>query len=493
MEKFLFVDLAGLVPGKPFAGFAAGTFVDMNGREVEFKPGTLRTFMANTLRAIAAAKEKGMPGLPIDARAHDKGEAAGWIVDAAEGEVEDSAGAKVPVLMLAAEWTKLGLELLRERIMANFSPTVDVRGKVIRGGSLTNWPASVDASGAPLFPAVELAQGIWMRGAPMELAEKSLEDRLQAVRDAWWSLFAREDGPQLWVVEVFEEVLVVNVVGRFYQVAYAQDEEGNYGFAPQEDWVEVEKAWVEAEIGRTLTETELGELPVGAAMRTGHESGEAGHEREQDQDEVVNMNMTKEELGALVGEQVRAALTAELQKAAQPDGAVVPAAGAAGFDVLRFLEMSEATDDVVGAFKQQMLDQYELMKQRAATEAAEMIGRIRRESDIAEFAQAVTGGTPDVPYGLPVSGDDLKEFLGRLQPTDLEFAKKLLGDIQTHGRQKFAELGHGKAGQAGGAALPAVYAQQLERGELTVADLSAPELALGDLAQYDLGRWNGGK
>lgn len=205
------------------------------------------------------------------------------------------------------------------------------------------------------------------------------------------------------------------------------------------------------------------------------------------------MNMTKEELGALVGEQVRAALTAELQKAAQPDGAVVPAAGAAGFDVLRFLEMSEATDDVVGAFKQQMLDQYELMKQRAATEAAEMIGRIRRESDIAEFAQAVTGGTPDVPYGLPVSGDDLKEFLGRLQPTDLEFAKKLLGDIQTHGRQKFAELGHGKAGQAGGAALPAVYAQQLERGELTVADLSAPELALGDLAQYDLGRWNGGK
>lgn len=490
MEKFLFVDLAGLVPGKPFAGFAAGTFVDMNGREVEFKPGTLRTFMANTLRAIAAAKEKGMPGLPIDARAHDKGEAAGWIVDAAEGEVEDSAGAKVPVLMLAAEWTKLGLELLRERIMANFSPTVDVRGKVIRGGSLTNWPASVDASGAPLFPAVELAQGIYR----MELAEESLDARAQAVREAWHGLFAGEDGPpSMWVVEVFEEYLVAQVEGRFFRVAYAQDEDGNYGFVPQEEWVEVEKTWVEAEIGRTLTETELGELPVGAAMRTGHESGEAGHEREQDQDEVVDMNMTKEELGALVGEQVRAALTAELQKAAQPDGAVVPAAGAAGFDVLRFLEMSEATDDVVGAFKQQMLDQYELMKQRAATEAAEMIGRIRREADIAEFAQMVTGGTPDVPYGLPVSSDDLKEFLGRLQLTDLEFAKKLLGDIQTHGRQKFAELGHGKAGQAGGAALPAVYAQQLERGELTVADLSAPELALGDLAQYDLGRWNGGK
>ena len=55
MERFLFVDLAGLTPGKPFAGFAAGTFVDMNGREVEFKASTLRTFMANTLKAIAAS------------------------------------------------------------------------------------------------------------------------------------------------------------------------------------------------------------------------------------------------------------------------------------------------------------------------------------------------------------------------------------------------------------------------------------------------------
>jgi hypothetical protein len=493
MERFLFVDLAGLTPGKPFAGFAAGSFVDMNGREVEFAAGTLRTFIANTLRAIAAAKSKGMPGLPIDARAHDKGEAAGWIVGAEAGEVEDSAGTAVPVIMLAAEWTKLGLELLRDRIMANFSPTVDVRGKVIRGGSLTNWPASVDASGAPLFPAVELAQGMWAWGARMEMAEKSLDERAQGVRDAWWGLFAKEDGPQMWVVEVFEEHLVANVAGQFFRVAYAQDEAGNYGFVPQEEWVEVEKTWVEMEIGRALTEAELGVLPGGAAMVSGGGSGETG--REGKEDEGVDMNMTKEELVELVGAQVRAELAAVVQQSAQAPAlpAVSPATGASEFDVLKFLEMSEATDEVVGAFKTQMLEQYELMKKRATVEAAEMIGRIRRESDIAEFAQQVTGGTPDVPYGLPVSVDDLKEFLGRLQPTDLEFAKKLLGDIQTHGRQKFAELGHGKAGQAGGVALPAVYAQKLERGELTLADLGAPELALGDLAQYDLSRWNGGK
>jgi hypothetical protein len=205
------------------------------------------------------------------------------------------------------------------------------------------------------------------------------------------------------------------------------------------------------------------------------------------------MNLTKEELGALVGEQVKAALAAELQQMARPAAGDGQGAGdEPEFDVLKFLEMSEATDDVVGAFKQQMLEQYELMKKRASVEAAEMIGRIRRESDIAEFAQLVTGGSPDVPYGLPVAINDLKEFLGRLQPTDLEFAKKLLGDIQQHGRQKFAELGHGKMKQ-GGEPLPAAYAQALDRGELSVADLAAPELALGDLGQYDLSRWNGGK
>ena len=69
MERFLFVDLAGLTPGKPFAGFAVGKFVDMDGRGVEFKPAQLKTFLANTLKAIKAVKEKGMPGLPIDARA----------------------------------------------------------------------------------------------------------------------------------------------------------------------------------------------------------------------------------------------------------------------------------------------------------------------------------------------------------------------------------------------------------------------------------------
>ena len=155
-QGFYFVDL-GLTPGQRFAGFALGKFTDMHGRAVEFTQDTIARFRDNTLKAIAAAKGKKMPGLPIDAKNHDKGEAAGWIVDAELGDVQDSTGNTIPAIFLAAEWTSLGVRLLSDKILTNFSPTVDLTNQTIRGGSLTNWPASVDSSGVPLFNAVELS------------------------------------------------------------------------------------------------------------------------------------------------------------------------------------------------------------------------------------------------------------------------------------------------------------------------------------------------
>ena len=489
MENFLFVDLAGLTPGKPFAGFAAGSFVDMNGREVEFKASALGTFIANTRKAIEAAVAKGMPGLPIDARQHDKGDAAGWIVDASAGEVEDSDGNAVPVIMLAAEWTKLGLELLRDRLLANFSPTVDLRAKVIRGGSLTNWPASVDGNGAPLFPAVELAAGMRRIGKAAEL-EESVEDRLTAIRDAWYKAFGR-DGGDGWVVETFDDYVIAVSNGRTYRVGYAQDGD-DIAFDERDDWVEVEQAWLEAQIGRRLTDAELGKRPGKRPSREGNGTTPATVRRgESEQEEVINMELTKEELAAVIGAQVRAELAA-LQGA----GANQPPVGGdkPEFNALDFLEMSGAGDDVVSAFKAQMLEQYEGMKRRATVEAAEMIAKIRRESDIAEFAQLVTGGTPDVPYGLPVGIDDLKEFLSRLQPTDYEFAKKLLGDVQAHGRQKFAELGHGKRSGAV-QALPREYVGILREHVRAGGDIEEwfALAGIGEAAEYDLSQFSGEK
>lgn len=161
-DNFLFFELQGLTPGKPFPGFAAGKFVDMLGREIELKASDLQDFITNTLNKIKEYQGKGMPGLPIDASKHDKGDAAGWIVDVEResGEVIDSAGTAVPVIRILAEWTQIGVQKLTDKVQTNFSPTIDLDNKTIAGGSLTNWPASVDGNGIPLFTAVELSQGI---------------------------------------------------------------------------------------------------------------------------------------------------------------------------------------------------------------------------------------------------------------------------------------------------------------------------------------------
>ena len=165
----------GLTQGKPFAGFALGKFVDMHGRAVEFAKDSISEFLSNTIKAIDAAKAKRMPGLPIDAQKHDKGEAAGWIVSAELGEVTDSGGDSIPAIYLAAEWTSLGVRLLSDKILTNFSPTVDLTNKTIRGGSLTNWPASVDAKGVPLFNAVELQAQSQTSDNPVVAAESQTD------------------------------------------------------------------------------------------------------------------------------------------------------------------------------------------------------------------------------------------------------------------------------------------------------------------------------
>ncbi len=156
----IFIELQ-LRAGQPFAGLAAGSFTDMYGQEIELTAEDIAQFAANTNGLIVDYKARGMPGLPVDARRHDKGDAAGWIVAATAGSVLSSTGEITPVVFLAAEWTELGEELLSKRIMVNFSPTLDLEARVIRGGSLTNWPATLDERGVPLFEAVELAQGVY--------------------------------------------------------------------------------------------------------------------------------------------------------------------------------------------------------------------------------------------------------------------------------------------------------------------------------------------
>lgn len=394
-SNFLFVELQELVKGKPFAGFAIGNFVDMFGREVEFKEKDHLEFATNTEAAIEAATTKGLPGLPIDARKHDKGDAAGWIIGVELGEVQDSTGKSIPALMLLAEWTKIGVELISEKIQTNFSPTVDLARKVLRGGSLTNWPASVDANGIPLFSAIELSEGVRVLQKPESPAADNVME--------------------------------------------------------------------------------------GVAISAPKQSNE-------------DINMTENEMRDFIRVELQGALSDALKGAAQ-DGSE-KGGDSQSFDITELLDLSGVVAKVQEAQKQAALEQFELAQQEAHREAMRYVAQVRKKANIAELCQRVTNGTSDVPYGLPVDSNDLEEFLGRLAPSDLEFATALLENIQANGRVGFAELGHGRK-MVGTAQLPTEYGNilksALESG-MSVNDFFAANAAeLGDAAQYDLSAYKEAK
>lgn len=171
LSNIAFIELS-LADGRPFDALAAGTFTDMLGRVVTIEPDALPAIVANTLAAIESARtESGeLVGLPIDARGHDKGDGAGWIIGA------EMAG---DVVRLAPRWTEIGLELIGKGIRRLFSATVDLGQKVILGGTLTNWPAVRAKDGRMLLRPIELSHdlmALYQEGTimPEELQEALL-------------------------------------------------------------------------------------------------------------------------------------------------------------------------------------------------------------------------------------------------------------------------------------------------------------------------------
>lgn len=152
-----YVELAQdmLLEGKWFDGMAVGEFTDMWGRDFEFEQDELPEFLKNTLAAIASTKSESgdIVGLPIDAEDHQGGQASGWIVDAAiEGE-------KVRLL---PKWTDIGQELISSGRMRFFSPTINLKKKVLVGGTLTNWPATRDEDEKILLRPIELSKQLFV-------------------------------------------------------------------------------------------------------------------------------------------------------------------------------------------------------------------------------------------------------------------------------------------------------------------------------------------
>ena len=148
-----FVDLSGMTDGRPFDGMAPGEFIDAHLQAVKVDAADFDAVVSNTAAAIEATRSESgeLAGLPIDARNHDKGDAAGWIVGI------ERAG---DIIRLTPRWTEIGVELIGKAIQRWFSATFDPTRKVILGGTLTNWPATRDKTGKILLRPIELSSNL---------------------------------------------------------------------------------------------------------------------------------------------------------------------------------------------------------------------------------------------------------------------------------------------------------------------------------------------
>jgi 2'-5' RNA ligase len=215
---------------------------------------------------------------------------------------------------------------------------------------------------------------------------------------------------------------------------------------------------------------------------------------------IMEDDMTKEEIVALVGDTIKSVLSVQLPAMlAQHAPPPVPSGNGNGtgsaqldselIDALGLGEMSAAAQERIHSLVGQQV--------AAAQKAAEMafqrkLVEANRKRVVAEFSSRVTGGSDEAPRGLPVDSDKLSEAVLKLPAEQQKFWMELCEAVVKDGLIQFTELGHGRK-LTGVVPLPADIARELDAGELTLADLSNPIIApaLGDLDQYDLSRWQG--
>lgn len=81
----------------------------------------------------------------------------------------------------------------------------------------------------------------------------SLNQQSEKIRDAWHDWFRDDNGAaraETWVSEVYDDYVVVRFDDVFYRVAYAESLNDGVEFATRDQWVEVERQWVE--VGKAL-------------------------------------------------------------------------------------------------------------------------------------------------------------------------------------------------------------------------------------------------
>ena len=406
-------------------GMSAGEFTSMWGRVVAFKKEELSEYLSNTTKALSATVDANgeLVGFPVDAMGHEHEEAAGWVKGCS---LDDQRG----VIQLEVEWNELGKSAIAEKRVRYFSPEIDIKAKVIMGGSLTNWPAMRDKEHQILLKPVTLSL--------FSLDGASIDERLETIRRAFYEMYAEWDW-ETYPVEVFEGYLICRHDDKYWQVNYTEAEDGSVTFDPMDTWVEVKHSWVAA----TLEKLQR----VLSGIFTG-----AGDNSTTEVDMEFDLEKATPEQKEVLLSQARASVIAEMQTN----------------------EPAELA---------------ELIKARTDEGVQAVLAVEKRKSHVAEFSARVVGGTPEAPVGLPVAKDALESLLLSLPEDKQAEVETLLGDIVDKGIVPFTELGHGRVA-GGNRELPAEMKVHLQKwvgeGNKVEAWFTVNAAELGDMSEYNL-------
>lgn len=471
-HNFLFAELTAdsLQPSKPFDGLVAVKTLDMSGKEVNVSDGELQAYLANTLAAIGATRSESgeIVGLPIDARGHDKGDGAGWIVGA---ELIDG------ILRLIPKWTDVGRDLISRGIRRFFSATIDIEQKVILGGTLTNWPAVRDPKGKMLLRPIELSSHLYRLAvlpSPAGDEDESLGDRMEDVRQAFYDSVAQPVIEAPHIIDIFDTYVIIRSGESLYQVNYTIDATtGDIVFDDQTAWIEVEQTYVEAMINRMRSWMGFRPNPVHSYKRISPKP-----KKNEDPMMIKLSDLSEADRAELVK-----LVTVQLKSSAQP-----PAAPALDLSKLFNLEgMSEKAKLELAAA---MEAQAQTVQTQAQLQFAAQLNQLHRNNQVTELAQRLTGGAADSPRGYRgATADDLKAHLLKLDADEGKWWSDFLSANVKDGFVEFGERGHGKT-LLHMTALPEVFKPLLKdwiAGKQSIAEFFAINAReLGDMAQYNL-------
>lgn len=446
VDQLLLAELGDgdLVKGKPIDALVAGTFVDMMGRRFEFTEEELAEYADNTQALIedTATEDGEIVGIPIDPGGHEEGDgAAGWI----KGAFLDDRGGS-PVVKFQVEWTEIGVDLIGKNKKRYFSGTIDTLRKVIKGGSLTNWPATRDIeTGHILLAPVQLSglsQSVYQfqegEGETPD-PEDSLDQQVERVRMSWYEQSETMDGPDSWVSEVFDDRVIVQMGDDYFQISYQETEDGEIAFADRDEWIEVKRTWVQASMA--LAKSIGNQFLAALESVVGDGSGEA---RADGDNQVIRTSgsgysqtqMTNATNADGKPHEEDDPMTVELKDLTAEDreSLVVQLADQLGLSDADLQAAQNGSEP--GELLSNLIDQRADQKVKAQMAAAE------RSRGIAQFTEKVTGGEEANPQGLPVQADRLEKFLDSLNDHQLEEAQAILGEIHKQGVTPFEERGH---------------------------------------------------